>query len=198
MLVGITGGIGAGKSMLAEMLAERGARRVDADKIAREGAEIPGVIKQLQEVFGADILDTKGNLDRRELGRRALKSTQESQRLEQIMRPPLSAAIGRRLEQEVATAGNGIVIFDAPLIYEWGIEEYFDRIVVVDAEEERRLARVQRRSGLPERDIRDRMARQMESQEKRIRADFVIENNGDLAALEEQAFRLWGQLVSIC
>jgi len=198
MLVGITGGIGAGKSMLAEMLAERGARRVDADKIAREVAEIPGVIKQLQEVFGADILDTKGNLDRRELGRRALKSTQESQRLEQIMRPPLSAAIGRRLEQEVATAGNGIVIFDAPLIYEWEIEEYFDRIVVVDAEEERRLARVQRRSGLPERDIRDRMARQMESQEKRIRADFVIENNGDLAALEEQAFRLWGQLVSIC
>ena len=171
---------------------------MDADLVAREVAEIPDVIKQLQEVFGADILDTEGNLDRRELGRRALKSTQDSQRLEQIMRPPLSAAIGRRLEQEVATAGNGIVIFDAPLIYEWGIEEYFDRIVVVDAEEERRLARVQRRSGLPEREIRDRMARQMKSQEKRIRADFVIENNEDLAALEKQAFRLWGQLVSIC
>ena len=198
MLVGITGGIGAGKSMLAEMLAERGARRVDADQIAREVAEIPDVIKQLQEAFGADILDTVGNLDRRELGRRALKSTQESQRLEDIMRPPLATAIRRRLDQEVAKVGNGIVIFDAPLIFEWGIEEYFDRIVVVDAEEERRLARVQRRSGLPEREIRDRMARQMKSQEKIIRADFVIQNNEDLAALEEQAFRLWGQLVSIC
>ena len=198
MLVGITGGIGAGKSMLAAMLAERGARRVDADQIAREVAEIPDVIKQLQEAFGADILDTDGNLDRRELGRRALKSAQESQRLEEIMRPPLAAAIGRRLDQEVAKIGNGIVIFDAPLIYEWGIEEYFDRIVVVDAEEERRLARVQRRSGLPEREIRDRMARQMKSQEKIIRADFVIQNNEDLAALEEQAFRLWGQLGSIC
>ena len=197
MLVGITGGIGAGKSMLAAMLAERGARRVDADQVAREVVEIPDVIKQLQEAFGADILDPEGNLDRQELGRRALKSTQDSQRLEEIMRPPLSAAIGRRLDQEVAEVGSGIVICDAPLIYEWGIEEYFDRIVVVDAEEERRLARVQRRSGLAEREIRDRMARQMKSQEKINRADFVIQNNKDLAALEEQAFRLWSQLVSI-
>ena len=66
MLVGITGGIGAGKSMLAAMLAERGARRVDADQIAREVAEIPNVIKQLQEAFGADIVDTEGTLDRQE------------------------------------------------------------------------------------------------------------------------------------
>ena len=197
MLVGITGGIGAGKSMLAAMLAERGARRVDADQIAREVAEIPNVIKQLQEAFGADIVDTEGNLDRQELGRRALKSTQDSQRLEEIMRPPLAVAIERRLDKEVAKVGNGIVICDAPLIYEWGIEAYFDRIVVVDAEEERRLERVQRRSGLPEREIRDRMARQMKSQEKITWADFVIQNNEDLAALEEQAFRLWGQLVSI-
>ncbi len=194
MLVGITGGMGAGKSALAQMLAELGALRVDADEVAREVATIPAVIENLQAAFGRDLLGPDGRLDRRELGRRALKSDEASQQLEAIMRPPLSAAIERRLAQAVEEAGGGVVVFDAPLIYEWGNEGNFDRIVVVDAEEERCVSRVQQRSDLPVCEIRQRMARQMDPQKKKARADFVIDNNKDLTALAVQAEALWAEL----
>ena len=194
MLVGITGGMGAGKSALAQMLAELGALRVDADEVAREVATIPAVIENLQAAFGRDLLGPDGRLDRRELGRRALKSDEASQQLEAIMRPPLSAAIEHRLAQAVEDADGGVVVFDAPLIYEWGNEGNFDRVVVVDAEEERCVSRVQERSGLPVCEIRQRMARQMDPQEKKARADFVIDNNKDLTALAVQAKALWAEL----
>ena len=194
MLVGITGGMGAGKSALAQMLAELGALRVDADEVAREVAAIPAVIEHLQAAFGHDLLGPDGRLDRRELGRRALRSDEVSQQLEAIMRPPLSVAIERRLAQAVEEAGDGVVVFDAPLIYEWENEGNFDRIVVVDAEEERCVSRVQQRSGLPVCEIRQRMARQMDPQKKKARADFVIDNNKGLAALAAQAEALWAEL----
>ncbi|MXW78463.1 MAG: dephospho-CoA kinase [Gemmatimonadetes bacterium] len=196
MLVGITGGMGAGKSALAQMLAELGALRVDADEVAREVAAIPAVIEHLQAAFGHDLLGPDGYLNRQELGRRALRSDEARQRLEAIMRPPLSEAIERRLAQAVEEAAGGVVVFDAPLIYEWGNEGNFDRIVVVDAEEEQCVSRVQQRSGLPVCEIRQRLARQMDPQEKKARADFVIDNNKGLAALAAQAKTLWAELVS--
>jgi len=113
------------------------------------------------------------------------------------MRPPLAAAIERRLTQAVEEAGDGIVVFDAPLIYEWGNEGNFDLMVVVDAEEERCVSRVQQRSGLPACEIRQRMARQMDLKEKKARADLVIDNNEDLAALAAQAKVLWAEIVGI-
>ena len=195
VLVGITGGMGAGKSALAQMLAGLGALRVDADEVAREVAEIPVVIENLQAAFGRDLLGPDGCLNRRELGRRALRSDEASQRLEAIVRPPLAAAIKHRLARAAAEAGGGVVVFDAPLIYEWGNEGHFDRIAVVDAEEERCVSRVQQRSGLPVCEIRQRMARQMDPRKKKARADFVIDNNGSLAALAAQAEALWAELV---
>ena len=197
VLVGITGGMGAGKSALAQMLAEFGALRVDADEVAREVAAIPVVIENLQAAFGRDLLGPDGHLNRRELGRRALKSDEASQQLEAIMRPPLSAAIERRLAQAVEEADGGVVVFDAPLIYEWGNEGNFDRVVVVDAEEERCISRVQQRSGLPVCEIRQRMARQMDPQAKKARADFIIDNNKGLTALAAQAEALWAELSNI-
>ena len=195
VLVGITGGMGAGKSALAQMLAGFGALRVDADEVAREVATIPAVMENLQAAFGRDLLGPDGRLDRQELGRRALRSDEASQRLEAIMRPPLSAAIERRLARAVEEAGGGVVVFDAPLIYEWGNEGHFDRIVVVNAEEEQCLSRVQQRSGLPVCEIRQRMARQMDPQKKKARASVVIDNNRSLAALAAQAETLWAELV---
>ena len=195
VLVGITGGMGAGKSALAQMLAKFGALRVDADEVAREVAEIPAVLENLQAAFGRDLLGPDGCLNRRELGRRALGSDEASQRLEAIMRPPLAAAIERRLARAVEEAGEGVVVLDAPLIYEWGNEGNFDRIAVIDAEEEQCMLRVQQRSGLPMCEIRQRMARQMDPRKKKARADFVIDNNGSLAALAAQAETLWAELV---
>ncbi len=196
MLVGITGGMGAGKSSLAQILAELGALRVNADEVALEVAAIPAVIEELQAAFGRDLLGSDGCLNRRELGRRALRSDEASKRLEAIMRPPLSAAIECQLAQAVEKAAGGVVVFDAPLIYEWGHEGNFDRIVVVDAEEEQCVSRVQQRSGLSVYEIRQRMARQMDPAKKKRRADFVIDNNKGLAALAAQAKKLWAELVN--
>ena len=87
------------------------------------------------------------------------------------------------------------MVFDAPLIYEWGTEGRFDRMVVVAADEEQRLIRVERRSGLQQREIRERMARQMDPEIKKARADYVVDNNGDLDDLAAQAETLWAELV---
>ena len=189
--------MGAGKSALAQMLVEFGALRIDADEVAREVTTSPAVVENLQAAFGRDLLGPDGSLNRPELGRRALRSDETSQQLEAIMRPPISAAIERRLAQAVEEASGGVVVFDAPLIYEWGNEGNFDRIVVVDAEEERCVSRVQQRSGLPICEIRQRMARQMDPEQKKARADFVIDNNKGLDALAAQAEALWAELVGV-
>ena len=194
MLVGITGGIGSGKSAFSGLLVDRGALGVDADLVAREVADDPAVIQQLKEAFGEDLLDNEGKLDRRELGRRAFVSDRVSQRLEEIMRPPLAYAIWRKLERALQSAGSGVVVFDASLIYEWGSEARFDRVVVVDADEEIRVSRALARGGLQEAEIRERMARQMDPLEKKARADYVVDNNGNLGDLRVQANRLWGEL----
>jgi len=194
MLVGITGGIGSGKSSFAQMLADRGGIRIDADQVAREVAEYPVVVLQLQEVFGADVLNGEDRLDRRELGRRAFVSEETSQRLEQIMRPPLAQAIWQKLKQASQVPENSLVLLDASLIYEWGSQARFDRIVVVDADEDKRVARAIARGGLREEEIRKRMARQMDPAEKRQRADYVVYNNGDLTDLLACAEVVWREL----
>ena len=191
MLVGITGGIGSGKSALARMLADLGAHRVDADLVAREVAAEEEVAVRLLAAFGSDLRDGTGQIDRRELGRRALRTAEASRQLDEIMRPPLSAAIDRRLADAERAAVGGIVVFDAPLIFEWGKEGRCDRVVVVDAEEEVRIARVRQRSGMAEVEIRQRMALQMDPAQKKTLADHVVENNGDLAALSIEARGLW-------
>ncbi len=197
MLVGITGGIGSGKSVFSGLLVDRGALGVDADLVAREVADDPAVVQQLKEAFGEDLLDNEGKLDRRELGRRAFVSERGSQRLEEIMRPPLAHAIWRKLERALQSAGSGVVVFDASLIYEWGSEARFDRVVVVDADEEIRVSRALARGGLQEAEIRERMARQMDPLEKKARADYVVDNNGNLGDLAVQANRLWGELTLV-
>ena len=194
MLVGITGGIGSGKSAFSGLLVDRGALGVDADLVAREVADDPAVVQQLKEAFGEDLLDNEGKLDRRGLGRRAFVSDQGSQLLEEIMRPPLAHAIWRKLERAKQSAASGVVVFDASLIYEWGSEARFDRVVVVDADEEIRVSRALARGGLQEAEIRERMARQMDPLEKKARADYVVDNNGNLGDLAVQANRLWGEL----
>ena len=197
MLVGITGGIGSGKSAFSGLLVDRGALGVDADLVAREVADDPAVVQQLKEAFGEDLLDNEGKLDRRELGRRAFVSDQGGQRLEEIMRPPLAHAIWRKLERALQSADSGVVVFDASLIYEWGSEARFDRVVVVDADEEIRVSRALARGGLQEAEIRERMARQMDPLEKKARADYVVDNNGNLGDLAVQANRLWGELTLV-
>jgi dephospho-CoA kinase len=194
MVIGITGSLGAGKSTLARLLVHWGAVLVDADEVARRIVARPEVLGQLQQVFGQDIVDEQGRLQRRELGRRALASDAAHQRLEQIVRPPLAEALWQELEEARQRAGEGLVVLDAPLLYEWGAQDRCDLVIAVDADETVRHERLARRSGWSRAEILQRLARQLPAAQKRVWADYAIDNSGDLAALEQQARALWQQL----
>ena len=148
----------------------------------------------LRKCFGADIEDQNGQLDRRLLGRRALASKSSLQKLYAIVRPSLEAELRSRLGNLSKESPPNIVVFDAPLLYEWGIEAWTDYVVVVYADREIRIERIMRRSGLSRIEIERRMALQMDEEEKRERADFTVNNSGDLDALHQQAASLWAQI----
>ena len=194
MILGVTGGMGAGKSALSRYLVTLGARSLDADRVAHDLLEAGAGRASLRKCFGADIEDQNGQLDRRLLGRRALASKSSLQKLYAIVRPSLEAELRSRLGNLSKESPPNIVVFDAPLLYEWGIEAWTDFVVVVYADREIRIERIMRRSGLSRIEIERRMALQMDEEEKRERADFTVNNSGDLDALHQQAASLWAQI----
>ncbi len=196
MIVGVTGGIGSGKTELSRYLSKRGARVVDADAIAHRLLG-EGVGRQaLVGAFGAEIVNANGQLDRRLLGRKALVNRASVQRLYAIIRPELERALRAELDRAVETSPHTIVVFDAPLIYEWGIESWVDCVVVVDADRAVRIDRIMQRSGLMPDEIERRMDLQLDSNHKKNRADYVVDNSGSLQDLECRAEALWKKLES--
>lgn len=195
MLVGITGGMGSGKSSLARLLAERGAILVDADRVTHRVLEGEEVIKALRDAFGEGVVDTCGHLDRSEVGRRAFSSEDNWRLLNRVVRPPLAAALWEEVERAERMAAGEIVVVDAPLLFEWDSQERFDAVIVVDAEEALCIERVEQRSKLGEQEIRQRMAYQMPAAQKRELADYVVNNDGDLDDLRCQAEKIWRELV---
>ena len=196
MIVGVTGGMGSGKTALTTMLAELGAGVVNADLVAHRVVGSAVLLGPLMDVFGRDIVGLSGELDRRVLGGKALKDKESLDRLYEVIRPELESELKKELDRAVRSIGSGLLIFDAPLIYEWEIQGWVAVVVLVDCEEEVRIQRVIARSGIERREIKRRMALQMDADEKKARADIVVDNNGDMAQLRERAHRLWLDLNS--
>lgn len=196
MIVGVTGGMGSGKTALTSMLAELGASVVNADLVAHRVVGSAALLGPLVEAFGGDIVDGSGELDRRVLGRKALQDAESLDKLYEVIRPQLECELKKELDRAVATMGSSLLIFDAPLIYEWGIQGWVDVVVLVDCEEKVRIERVIARSGMERREIKRRMALQMDADEKKTRANIVIDNNGDMAQLRDKANQLWRDLHS--
>jgi len=194
LLVGLTGGIGSGKSTVAEMLAARGAVIIDADKIAREVVE-PGTpaLAQLVERFGSGILSPDGSLDRPALGKLAFADEQSRKDLEAITHPAISAEFTRRLQEAPADA---VVVNDIPLYAESSQARGrgYQIVIVVEAPRELRLQRLEGR-GLPRADAEERMAAQATDDERRAFATYLIDNSGDRAALEAQVDEVWTELL---
>lgn len=190
MLVGVTGGIGSGKSALTRLFADWGAAVVDADRVVHRVLDQPLVIDRLRTAFGDEILGAEGRVDRAALGTRAFADQASWDRLHWIVRRPVEELLWRETEQALAGT-RGIVVVEAPLLFEWDLEDRFDVVLAVLAAEAERVARVSRRNGMDEGSIRRRLAFQLTDEERRRRADLVIENHGDLAALETQARRIW-------
>jgi dephospho-CoA kinase len=191
-MVGLTGGIGSGKSTVAAMLVARGAVVVDADRIAREVVE-PGMpaLAALVDEFGPEILQPDGSLDRAALAERAFVDEASKQRLEAITHP----AIGEEFLRQVAAAPpDGIVVHDVPLLVESkrGIE--YGGVIVVVAPREVRLERLERR-GIARADAERRMDHQASDEEREKVATWLVDNRGDLADLERQIDAIWPELL---
>jgi dephospho-CoA kinase len=192
--VGLTGGIGSGKSAVAELLAGRGAVIIDADAIARELVAVGGdVLQLLIAEFGVGILKADASLDRAELAGRVFNSAPDLARLNAIMHPRIAA---RTAELQAAAAPGAVVVYDMPLLVENRLTEDWDAIVVVDTPDDVRLARLMAARGLGETDVRDRMAVQATRAERLAMADIVIDNSGDLAALRLAVDRVWADLLA--
>ena len=184
--IAITGGMGAGKSLLAGWLRAAGLEVLDADEIGRVVVEEnPVLLRELAAAFGAEILDAAGRLDRAGLGRRAFASAGARERLEALVFPYLDTRLSERLE-----AARGPVVFvDAALVFEWGRADRYDEIWTVTASPDKRLARAARRLGLAPAEAAARLARQLPQDEKVRRAHRVLDNEGPALRLWEQADR---------
>ncbi|SDK10562.1 dephospho-CoA kinase [Streptomyces indicus] len=190
--VGLTGGIGAGKSSVSRLLDAYGAVLIDADQIARE-VVAPGTpgLAAVVEAFGEEILAQDGSLDRPRLGSIVFADPERLAVLNGIVHPLVGA---RSAELERAAAEDAVVVHDVPLLAENGLAPLYDLVIVVDAQPETQLDRLVRLRGMSEDDARARMAAQA-TREKRLEiADIVIDNDGPLDALEPQVRAVWEQL----
>jgi dephospho-CoA kinase len=190
-MVGLTGGIGSGKSTVADLLRTRGALVIDADLIARQVVE-PGseALQKLVERFGPDILQPDGSLDRPALAKKAFVDDESRRDLEAITHP----AIGAEFLRQVGEAKPGtVVVHDVPLLVESKRGFDYGAVIVVEAPREVRLERLEAR-GIPRADAEARMAAQATDEERRAVATWVIDNGGDLVTLERQVDELWPEL----
>ncbi|HEV3475718.1 MAG TPA: dephospho-CoA kinase [Actinomycetota bacterium] len=193
LLVGLTGGLGAGKSTVARMLAGHGAVIVDADRLAREALE-PGTrpFKEVCDLFGDQILAPTGEIDRRALAETVFADEEKRRALESITHPEVFRKLAEIVEAHQET--DAVVVFDAPLILETGFDEACDVLVVVTASEDQQVARVVRERGMSEEEARARIASQVDPVRRAARADVVVRNDGGLPELERQVEELWQRL----
>ncbi|WP_329179901.1 dephospho-CoA kinase [Streptomyces sp. NBC_01477] len=192
LTVGLTGGIGAGKSEVGRLLASYGAVLVDSDRIAREVVE-PGTegLAAVVAEFGTGVLAPDGSLDRPKLGAVVFADEDRRKALNAILHPLIAA----RSDELRRAAGPGdIVLQDVPLLTENGLAPLFDLVVVVDADPATQLDRLVRLRGMAEDEARSRMAAQASRAERLAVADLVIDNDGPLDALEPQVRAVWAEL----
>ena len=191
LMIGLTGGIGSGKTTVAALLARRGAIVIDADAIAREVVE-PGMpaLAELVERFGADILLADGSLDRAALAAKAFVSEDARKDLEGITHPAIGAEFIRRVSEAPQDA---IVVHDVPLLVEANRAGDYAGVIVVDAPVEVRLARLVDR-GVAREDAELRIAMQASDEARRKVATWWVDNAGDLDALEKQVEAVWTDL----
>lgn len=193
LLVGLTGGIGSGKSTVGRMLAERGAVVFDADALARQALD-PGTPghEAAVERFGPEVLAPDGSIDRGALARLVFGDDRARRDLEAIVHPEVFRLLNEGLEPYRGT--DRVAVFEAPLLVETGFHEACDVLVVVVAPEDARVARVVAEGRLSEPEARTRMRAQAPDEDKERLADVVIRNEGDLDALRRAVDGLWGDL----
>jgi len=194
-LIGLTGGIASGKSVVAARLAEHGAVVVDADRIAREVVE-PGspALEQIAREFGGEVIASDGSLDRAALGALIFESPEKRAALNAITHPAVGVRSHELFAAAEAADPDAIVVYDVPLLVEAGRVDEFDLIVVVNASTETRLSRMIELRGMTRDEAMHRFNSQATNTERLAIADVVIDSNGTLEQTLEQADALWEKL----
>ncbi|MEU1039310.1 dephospho-CoA kinase [Streptomyces sp. NPDC005551] len=190
--VGLTGGIGAGKSEVSRLLVEHGAVLIDADRIARE-VVAPGTpgLAAVVDAFGQDVLAADGGLDRPKLGSVVFADPEKLAVLNAIVHPLVGA---RSRDLETAAPADAVVVHDVPLLAENGLAPLYDLVVVVDARPGTQVDRLVRLRGMSEQDARARMAAQATREERLKIADIVIDNDVPLDQLRRRVGEVWADL----
>ncbi len=195
VLIGLTGGIGSGKSAVANLFAERGARIVDADKVAREVvAGGSAGLRAVVDEFGAEVLGDDGELDRTRLADIVFADPQARERLNAIVHPLVADRIEAMLAEQSSVE---VVVYDVPLLVEGSVQNRhdFDLILVVEAPEDLRVQRLQRDRNMTEEQVRARMASQATDDQRRAIADVVIVNDGNRTVLSTAVDKVWRERI---
>jgi dephospho-CoA kinase len=197
-LVGLTGSMGTGKSSAARAFAALSVPVVDADEVARAVVE-PGqpAWEEIRALFGEEICDGDGRLVRAKLAEKVFADREALRTLEGITHPRIAARVQERFEAaRKASGAEGFVVYDVPLLFEAGIDGQCDLVVVVYADRQTQLERVQLRDSLSVEEIEQRLAAQMDIEEKARRADIVLENMGPPARLDDEVARLTKAIIA--
>jgi len=189
-VVGLTGGLGAGKTSVAKILVECGARLVDADRLGHQVLEDPRVRGELAEAFGPEVFGPDGRVRKDELGRRAFADAASLARLNAISHPRLLTLLRSALSGFAAAGVQGLVVLEAALLVEWDLGSWCDEVVVVTAPAEVRRQRVQQARGLSATEVEERLARQLPEDIRVGYADRVLVNDGSPEALATSAREL--------
>jgi dephospho-CoA kinase len=192
--LGLTGNVGAGKSTVVSLFASWGATVIDSDVLAREVVEIgQPALARIREVWGDAVLQSSGRLDRAAMRRIVFSDPEAREHLESILHPAIRDR-ARELLLEAEARGDRIVVGVVPLLYEAGLEEEYDAVLLIDAPVELRIERLVSKRGLSPGEARAVAAAQMPAEEKRARADFIIDNDSDVTTLERRAWETWKEI----
>ncbi|MFN4182108.1 MAG: dephospho-CoA kinase [bacterium] len=191
MILGVTGGIGSGKSTVAKIFRKMHIRVVEADELAHHLLQNPRIKKKIVSLWGNNVLYHR-EINRRWLARKIFSSPEERWKLEEILHPPIIRIIRKKIQQ-ARKAGKDLVVV-VPLLLEKGLEEIFDQVWLVTAPHRERIRRIQVRDGVSAYSIRKRISAQMHEWTKRSKADRIISTFVPLPELEKEIQRLWREV----
>jgi len=195
IVVAVTGGMGCGQTTVCKFLEEMGAKAIQADWVAKREIEINQEIREeLEKTFGNRIFYSDGKLNRKLLAKIAFSDEAKTERLNRIVHPQMVSSIVTMVEEIRESQKYPIILVDAVLIYELSLEHMFDAVVVVSSKMNHRLERIRKRDNLSDKEIIDRINKQIPIDEKMRWADYLIENNDDLETLKKNSRKLFYDL----
>jgi dephospho-CoA kinase len=197
LLIGVTGGIACGKTEVCKVFQNKGAIILSGDEIGKEVVEKnKKVLIELVKTFGKEILSKNQNLNRRKLGELAFASSESKEKLNRIVHPYLLRELRKKIKNLRRTRDKDVVVIDAALIVEWGLQKELDCLIFVESKRDDKIKRLQKQKGYSRKEALDRIKSQLPEVAKKRLADFVIKNDKGLKGLKRKAESIWEKIVS--